>query len=313
MIKLREYQKTDLEAYLKFSKNNFGVKSYQSNPRFISWLETNPSRSLKIALKNNEIIGCSHGYQVPIISKEEIVSFFIVHDIMTDRKNRKAGIKLIKDCVLKDQPVLLSGASGKISEMYKRIGATKVDSCWYRKILMPKRIFKKKSILNIEKIELKGFPGFNLYNNKMPKDKNNIEQILKKFKSTEEQESFLNWRFFGNNAPISYFLSSKENRNCLIFSLGRSNFFPFIRIHSIVTENEESKENLIKYVEKFASENGILIVLVSLISKNGLPEELNYKPYKTMPNVYWLSRDKTKSLLPIIEGFHTDMGFNGYI
>ena len=313
MIELRDYQKTDLEAYVRFSKRNFDARSYQSNIQFLSWLEKNSSRSLKIALYEGDIIGCSHGYEVPISSEEKTVNFFIVHDIMTDKKHRTAGIKLIKDSVLRNQPVLLSGASGKISEMYKRIGATKMSSFWYRKVLLPKKRFKKDLILRNERLKLNDFPGFSIYSNKAPENRTEIKKFLKKFQLIEEQENFLCWRFFEDNAPINYFLSTKDNSSGLIFSIGRSKFFPIIRIFSISAENKESKIKLIKCVEKFAKENGIFIILISLITRNPLPKELNYKPYNDMPDVYWFSKDKTKSFAPIVEGLHTDMGFNGYI
>ena len=279
----------------------------------MSWLEKNPSRSLKIALDNNLIVGCSHGYEVPIFLNGKIVTFFVVHDIMTNKQNRNAGIKLIKDSVLRNQPVLLSGASGRISEMYERIGATKVHSHWYSKTFFPKTFFKKKSILTSRNFELLDCPEVSFYNNKISLNKDSIKEVLKQFKHHEEQESFLNWRFFEDNAPINYFLSTEGNMGSLIFSIGKSNFLPFIRIHSISTENKESTKHLIKCVEKFAKENGVFIILISLITPESLPVELNFKPYREMPDVYWFSKDKTESFLPIFEGLHTDMGFNGYI
>ena len=313
MIELRDYQKTDLEAYLRFSIRNFNSRSYQSNIQFLSWLEKNPSRSLKIALYEGDIIGCSHGYEVPTFSEGKIVNFFVVHDIMTDKKHRTAGIKLIKDSVLRNQPVLLSGASGKISEMYKKIGATKISSFWYRKGLFPKKLFNKDLILRNERSRLTDFPDFYIYSNKIPQNRNDIEKFLKEFKLVEEQEKFLYWRFFEDDAPTNYFLQAKDNSSGLIFSIGKSRFFPIIRVFSISAKNEESKVKLIKCVEKFAKQNGIFVILISLITQDPLPEKLSYKPYNEMPDVYWFSRDKTKSFEPIIEGLHTDMGFNGYI
>ena len=41
----------------------------------------------------------------------------------------------MQDVILQDNPVILSGAIGRISRAYKRLGSTQFKSHWYRKSL----------------------------------------------------------------------------------------------------------------------------------------------------------------------------------
>ena len=91
---------------------------------------------------------------------------------------------------------------------------------------------------------------------------------------------------------------------------------PFLRIHSIAfrdTSDTSLLVEMVRNVENFARNNGIPIVLFTVISQLSPPEELNYRPYKVMPDAYWFSKKKSEYKDCKIEGFITDMGFNGYL
>ena len=62
---------------------------------------------------------------------------------MVDKDNRGIGVKLMRDGIFRDQAVILAGASGKISQTYKKIGSQKFHSQWHKKIVIPKRVFNR--------------------------------------------------------------------------------------------------------------------------------------------------------------------------
>ena len=140
MITYRKYNHlTDFIAYKKFAEMNWGKGCHQSKLSFISWLDSNPNHSINLAIKNNQVLGCFHEFKAPVLHKNEVKFFYSLHDLMVDKdKTSQLGLKLMQDSILQDSPVILSGAVGRISRAYKRLGSFQFNSHWYRKFIFPK-------------------------------------------------------------------------------------------------------------------------------------------------------------------------------
>ena len=120
MIDYRKYDHiNDYGLYKSFCEKNFGKNCYQSKIEHIEWLESNQSHFINLAVKDDEILGCFHGFEAPVKVNNEIHTFLSLHDLMVDReKGSQIGLKLMQDGILQDNPVILSGAIGRISRAY---------------------------------------------------------------------------------------------------------------------------------------------------------------------------------------------------
>lgn len=309
-LEYRSYKDSDLNQYKLFCERNFGKSNYQSNPKHIDWLRSNPTHFFNIVKSSNKILGCFHGFHAPVKIDGQINYFFSLHDLMVDKDHRSGiGLKLMQKSIFQTRPVILSGAEGRISRAYKRIGSTKFESQWYRKFILPKYIFNY-HLMNFDKIcALQGKSKFKIVNNKEVNSKIFIEEGLALYDYSNNDEKYFHWRFFDYSSPLTFFMI--EDYNIIIFSIGYKTI-PFMRIFSIYETNQEVVSLMMKSIEKFASSIGILLILYS-ITENVIPSrDLNYKKYKKIPDSYLYSLKKYDFSNIIVNGFSTDTGFESY-
>ncbi len=313
MISYRKYNHlTDYISYKRFAEMNWGKGSYQSSYSFISWLESNPNHCINLAFKDDQVCGCFHEFEAPVINKNEVKFFYSLHDLMVDRdKVSQLGLKLMQDSILQDSPVILSGAIGRISRAYKRLGSHQFQSHWYRKFIFPKSplnfFFRNDSNVKI----IQDSMDFSFMNNKDPESIPNVIKIMSSYNYHDQKSiEFFKWRFMQKDSPLTFFVSDKENKNIIIFSLGLKKIVPFLRIFSIKSSNEKVVEKMLRSVEIFASKLGIPVILYAVTEDNPPPSALGYKPYKEVPKSYIFSRKEKHFEGLIINGFSTDLGFN---
>ena len=316
MILYRKYNHlTDFNAYKKFAEMNWGKGCHQSKLSFISWLDSNPNHSINLAIKNNQVLGCFHEFKAPVLHKNEVKFFYSLHDLMVDKdKTSQLGLKLMQDSILQDSPVILSGAVGRVSRAYKRLGSYQFKSHWYRKFIFPKSplrfFFRNQKIVN----DIQNSMDFLFINNKDEESISEITKIINAYKYNDEKSmEFFKWRFCHQNSPLTFFVSDKEYRNIIIFSLGLKKFVPFLRIFSIKNTNQNSIKNMLKSVEKFASKLGIPVILYAVTEDIPPPDASGFKPYKEMPKSYVFSKKDKDFQELIINGFSTDIGFNNIL
>ena len=235
---------------------------------------------------------------------------------MIDREQgSQLGLKLMQGGIIQDIPVILSGAIGRISRAYKRLGSLQFKSHWYRKFLIPIKPFKF-YFLSKQKIEsIQNSMVFNFINNKQSNSQNLITPILDSFKyENKSSQSYFKWRFLQKDSPLTFFVSDNNHNNVIIFSLGIRKLIPFLRVISVKNDchNDDIICEMLKSVETFASRSGIPVILYSITEDNPPPKILKYNKYKNFPKSYIFSK-KNKLIGNIsINGFATDLGFDSY-
>ncbi len=313
MISYRKYNHlTDYISYKKFAEISWGKGSHQSSCSFISWLDSNPKHTINLAFKDDQVCGCFHEFEAPVLHNNEIKYFYSLHDLMVDRdKVSQLGLKLMQDSILQDSPVILSGALGRIARAYKRLGSYQFQSHWYRKFIFPsspiKFFFRNDSIVRT----IQDSMHFSFINNKEQESIPNIIKIINSFNYNDQKSmEFFKWRFIQKDSPLTFFVSDEDNKNIILFSLGLKKIVPFLRIFSIKKSDDMVIEKMLKSVEIFASKLGIPVLLYTVTEDKSPPKILGYKPYREIPKSYIFSKKEKYYEGLIINGFSTDLGFN---
>lgn len=313
MINYRKYDhENDYDSYKSFCEKNFGKNCYQSKVEHINWLESNKSHFINLAVKENKIVGCFHGFMAPVKINNESHIFCSLHDLMVDReKGSQIGLRLMQEGILQDNPVILSGAIGRISRAYKRLGSVQFKSHWYRKFIFtlnPLKFFflKEKYIRSIQ-----NDINYNFVSNKEENSKTKLRSIINAYKYDDNfSKKYFEWRLFQHNSPLTFFAYDNSFKNVVTFSIGLRGHIPFLRIISVIKDSEETFEGLLKSTEIFASKIGIPVILYSITEDIPPPKNLKYSKYKNMPNSFVYSNKKNFSDNFSINGFSTDLGFD---
>lgn len=315
MIDYRKYDHiNDYGLYKSFCEKNFGKNCYQSKIEHIEWLESNQSHFINLAVKDDEILGCFHGFEAPVKVNNEIHTFLSLHDLMVDReKGSQIGLKLMQDGILQDNPVILSGAIGRISRAYKRLGSVQFQSHWYRKFIIPKNplkfFFLRKQFVE----SIQNDMDFNFINNKDKNSKKQIKYITSSYKYDDDfSKIFFEWRFYQSDSPLTFFAYDDNFKNIITFSIGLRGFIPFLRIISVAKNDDTIYVKLLKSVERFASKIGIPVILYTITENITPPTILKYKRYKDMPKSYVFLRKRNILHNFSINGFSTDLGFDSF-
>ena len=313
MIIYRKYNhENDYDLYKSFCEKNFGKNCYQSKIEHINWLESNKSHFINLAVKENEILGCFHGFEAPVRINNETHIFCSLHDLMVDRaKGSQIGLKLMQEGILQDNPVILSGAIGRISRAYKRLGSTQFQSHWYRKFIFPcnplRFFFLKDQFIKSVQNEMK----FNFISNKDKNSKTQIRSVINSYKYDDDfSEKFFEWRLFQSDSPLTFFAFDDSFKNVIVFTLGLRGRIPFLRIMSVIKDSDKILTDLLKSIERFASKIGIPVILYSVTEDIPPPKNLKYNKYKDMPNSFVYSNKKNLLDNFFISGFSTDLGFD---
>lgn len=315
MIDYRKYSHIDdYDAYKRFCEKNFGNNCYQSKIDHIEWLESNKYHFINLAVSDSEIIGCFHGFKAPVKINNETQFFYSLHDLMVDKKfGSQIGLKLMQAVIFQDNPVILSGAIGRISRAYKRLGSTQFQSHWYRKFIIPcnplRFFFLNKNFIKLTQNKMK----FNFINNKEKDSRIIIESIINAYEYDDDfSREFFEWRYFQNNSPLTFFAYDDNFKNIIKFSIGLRGFIPFLRIISVTKDNDKIFLDLLKSIEDFAIRIGIPVILYSITEDILPPKELKFNEYKDMPNSYVFSKKRNllNNFSITINGFSTDLGFD---
>ena len=149
-IIFRKYQDKDFASYNLFCKKNFHASNYQSKKTHLRWLSQNNTSFFNLALNtSDQIVGCIHGYEVIMNTNLGNKSCRVLHDLSVNKEYKGAGLKLLKDQIFIDKPVILAHVTGKVSKSYEKIGSIKISSDWMYKFLIPRNIFCKNICINI--------------------------------------------------------------------------------------------------------------------------------------------------------------------
>ena len=89
-------------------------------------------------------------------------------------------------------------------------------------------------------------------------------------------KKYFEWRLFQHDSPLTFFAYDNSFKNVVTFSIGLRGHIPFLRIVSVIKDNEETFEGLLKSTEIFASkEIGIPVILYSITEDIPPPKILN--------------------------------------
>lgn len=311
-IEYRDYRAEDLSKYKLFCIHHFGLSKYQSNTAHLKWLEANETSFFKIAVLSDKIIGCIHGYEAPIPTNKGIINFMVLHDLAVDKNYKGIGFKLMRHSIYGDKPVILAHANGKMAMTYKKIGSNELSSYWARKFFFPYTIFNKKKLLSNINKTIKIENSIKIINNKNKDHLNLIKNLLIKLHPDKGYNDFFDWRFLNSNSPLTYFAFDNDMKNLAIFSIGFKSLIPFSRIYSIINSNQETYDKLIKGIEIFSKKFGIPLVYFTVIGSNTNQQNIKYKKTRIQPFCGWFSKNTVEFKDVYIDGFSTDLAFNGY-
>jgi len=311
MIIYRKYKDEDFKEYKIFCQRNWGKHCHQSKLEHIKWLQSNPSHFINIAVDDDKILGCFHGFHAPVKISEKTEYFYSLHDLMVDKDHRSGiGLKLMQNSIFQDRPVILSGVLEEVSKAYSSLGSKKFKSHWYRKFIFPKYL-PNYYLINFQKVQsLQKINKFNLVNNKEELSRIKIEEILESYNYSNLITKYYEWRFFHKLSPLTFFMS--HNKNIILFSLGRKRFVSFLRIISVQKSDDEVFIQMLKALEKFSSLIGASFILYTITEDIPPPKQLNYKIYKKIPNSFLYSKEKNNFYNVYVNGFSTDTGFESY-
>ena len=311
-VEYREYRNEDYSKYKEFCINHFGLSKYQSNKNHLKWLASNKASFFKIATVNDRIIGCIHGYEAPILTNKGMITFIVLHDLAVDKSFKGIGLKLMRQSIYNDKPVILAHVTQKMAVTYKKIGSIELPSYWARKFLFPYSVFNKKKLVFTINENIKTKKNIRIINNKDLKHLTNIKNLLNNLYSHKNYNDFFNWRFIDSNSPLTYFVYDNCMENLAIFSIGFKSFIPFVRIYAVINSNQETYNYLIKEIEIFCKKKGIPIIYFSVVGPDTAQKNIRYKKTKIQPYCGWFSKNSVEFDDVYINGFSTDLAFNGY-
>ncbi len=312
MLEIREFSNELHTEYYKFCKKHIGFFNYQSHPSHISWLRANENSFFKVAINKTRIVGCLHGFRSPLLINGKTEMAMNLHNLYSDPAFKGIGMKLLMRTVREEDLKILAHATGKLALTYEKIGSTKVNSYWAKKLIFPKNIYSKKRIKrNILHKEFSK-EGFSIINNKNLTDRNLFKDSLKKFKILKEKKTdyFIDWRFFHQNSPVSYLVNDALNDNSFLFSISKKGLIPYLRIYSLRLKKSSEIFRLLECVESFASSFGIPVIIISVTTDIKL-NRYKYISYGDMPQAYGHSSERLISNCEI-DGIATDVAFNSY-
>lgn len=311
-IEYRDYRVEDFSKYKLFCIHHFGLSKYQSNTAHLKWLKANETSFFKIAVLSDKIIGCIHGYEAPIPTNKGTINFIVLHDLVVDKNYKGIGFKLMRQSIYGDKPVILAHAIGKMETTYKKIGSNELPSYWARKFFFPITIFSKKKLLSNINKTIKIEKNIKIINNKNKDHLDLIKNILVKLHPNKDYNNFFDWRFLDSNSPLTYFAYDSDIKNLAIFSIGFKSLIPFSRIYSIINSNPETYSKLIKGIEMFSKKLGIPLIYFTVIGSNTNQQNIKYMKTKIQPFCGWFSKNTVEFKDVYIDGFSTDLAFNGY-
>ena len=78
------------------------------------------------------------------------------------------------------------------------------------------------------------------------------------------QENFLNGDIFKHNSPLTFFAYDDSFKNIIKFSIGLRGFIPFLRIISVIKDNDKIFLHLLKSIEDLLQELEFLLFCIQL-------------------------------------------------
>lgn len=313
MLEIKNYTEDLQKEYSRFCKKNISFLNYHSKPTHIAWLRDYRESFFKVAINNNKIVGCLHGYRSPLILDGKTEMAMNLHNLYSDPDYKGSGMKLLMETIREEDLKILAHATGKLAIAYEKIGSIKIESTWAKKFIIPNKIFSSKQIRNDSLYDKFLLKGLNILSNKNLKERSTLLGVLKNLELFDNDitDDFIEWRFFHKFSPITYTVQEPKTESSLLFSIGKKNFIPFVRVFSLQLKESENPKNLLDCVESIAASYGIPIVIVSITSDVDLMQ-YNYKPYKNMPEAFCHSSSRRITDCKI-DGISTDVAFNSFV
>ena len=318
------------KEYKNFCIKNFGISCYQKKDSFIKWMfEENPySRDYSnflLAILNSKIVGCIHlmplKYRININDTKKEFKIPTLSNLMIDKDYRKGeGFIILQHVFSTNKSFFIPGAIGKISQTYKNLNFTKIESYWYYKIIyvnfykLLKIFFSNKLNISalyktVNKLKTEKINIFTQYNSEIYKSIKYFTNDEKIF--PEINDVFLKWRLFHKNGPVNIVLKMKENNSILILSVGFRKKIPITRIFFSRYETLSDYDSLLNLAFFISKKIGSLITLiVSNVEMNiDLKSKYKIKNKDPMPDS-WLRSNDIKGKNFINWELTSDIGFD---
>ncbi|HEV2079638.1 MAG TPA: hypothetical protein VGR19_07060, partial [Allosphingosinicella sp.] len=132
-----------VDDLLRFSRAEFGERSYQGTRRYLDWLygENPHAKGLQdclVAVRDGAIVGCMHRMRLPLAGAggaDELHS--LQNHIVSSTVKSGVGLMLLRRSA-KEAPVAFSpGVNARLAEAYRQLGHPEVPTHWLWKEVRP--------------------------------------------------------------------------------------------------------------------------------------------------------------------------------
>lgn len=274
MLVVREINAIEhLEQLVEFSRDVYGVNSYQSDPRYYHWLyQSNPIAGRSdccAAFEGEKLVGVIHKMRLPLGGGENGQTIACIHNHIV-RKDARAGVGflLLKKAHKGEFYIFAPGVSGRTKLLYESLKFVEIPTKWQVRPLSIARLASqlvKSSLWANKNAEMKVVgPTLRrsvgaLLTTTTPSaaqiekivvflNVNNCPEPMKKVAVLWTSE-LVRWRFFSDFGPKHVLVYNDDMSRFSIVSLGSKNGVSIARL-IVISANDVSA--FVKQVGKIA-------------------------------------------------------------
>ena len=329
-----------LGSYQEFARAEFGPRAYQAEESYIKWLyEDNPhgavmAEDFHIAVTDDDrVVACAHTMRLPWRISGQLRTIAAGHNLMVAEEHRNGiGLTILMKNLKGRGDLLVPGVTEPLDRLYQSLGAERIETRWFRKVLRPiaggvqlglKRLLKRDTppsyfppaaskLFDIgDSIQVEADPNDEL-----------VQQVANALNVNHENHAapywnakLLRWRFFHPNGPrhvLVYLPSHDSVCEFLILSLGPRNGLNVGRVIAASIASEHSLHLLIGHAETVIKKCGGTVLLTFCADANlsTLFQSLGWKEMPNPPRTFIYHTDKTETFDACsFMGFAGDIGF----
>ncbi len=301
-----QFDESMSNSYQKFVQRNFGKNAYQASSEYINWLYfKNPngrgySDFLVVLDFHKDVVGCVHKirYEIRNLDKNINVSCATIHNLMVDFEHRNGvGFLLLRDLLKKEKSFLVPGVVGKLSDSYRNLGSTLLQSFWGFKLIKPNLLYFSKLLLGHKITDQKFAALSKLHLSDCVQIQFDFSEDLLNIVNKNSNgflitKEYLNWRLFDDGKKSTIVLWSHDKKSVFIIGLGKRKNVPVGRVFFCVIDNLEDGRILLRNTFRFLGSIGYPLVLITASDLKfvELAKLENIRPRSEQPDSYFYSK-----------------------